>query len=90
MAAFDRSNGDCRVSGELTFTTLGAELLPPSTDGSLTVDLGAVTKADSAAIAWMLACRKTASAKGGTLRFSHVPTRLQDLIRVYGLNELLE
>ncbi len=82
-------DGGFRVAGELTFNTVSGKLPPMAAGKAIEVDLAAVTKADSAGVAWMLGCRRAADANGGTVHFRHIPPRLQDLIRVYGLADLL-
>jgi phospholipid transport system transporter-binding protein len=54
-----------------------------------TVDLEAVSEADSSALAVMLGWQRTAAAKGMQLTFTNVPRGLRSLAELYGLAELL-
>lgn len=54
-----------------------------------TVDLEAVSEADSSALAVMLGWQRTAAASGMQLTFANVPAGLRSLAELYGLAELL-
>jgi len=54
-----------------------------------TIDLGAVTEADSAALAVMLGWLRTAETKGAKIAFANMPAGVRSLAEVYGVAELL-
>lgn len=53
------------------------------------VDFGAVSEADSSALAVMLGWQRTAEARGMQLSFANAPAGLRSLVDLYGLTELL-
>jgi phospholipid transport system transporter-binding protein len=53
------------------------------------IDAGAVTQLDTAALAVLLECARIAAAGGRRLEIVHIPPRLADLARLYGIDELL-
>jgi len=57
--------------------------------GAVQVDGHALQQFDSAALAVLLALRRQALASGGDLQVSHLPQRLADLARLYGVLALL-
>lgn len=78
------------VAGELSFATVTASVPAPTFGAhTLTLDLREVTKADSAGLALLLDWQRRAQAAGGRLVLADAPERLQSLIRVYGLTEIL-
>ncbi|MHB1528128.1 MAG: STAS domain-containing protein [Acidiferrobacteraceae bacterium] len=82
-----------RVIGEITFETAKDLDGFPGRWGDLQqvdVDFSEAEEIDSAAAALMLDWVNIARASGRALRFTGVPARLQDLIRVYGLTPLLD
>ena len=54
------------------------------------VDAAAVRQVDSAALAVLLACKRSAQAKRLAFEVSNMPPRLRDLADLYGVQELLE
>ena len=81
------------VSGPLTFDSVPAIYAASRAwfvgqDG-MTIDLAQVSTADSAGLAllieWLRAARKT----GVPLQFSNIPSQMQELIRVNGLQDTL-
>lgn len=54
-----------------------------------TIDLKAVTEADSSALAVMLGWMRTAQARGGRLQFVNTPPGVRSLADLYGVAELL-
>lgn len=86
-------DGRVTVTGPLTFDTaaaLGRDGLPGGArGGDLHVDLGAVTRADSAGLALLVAWLRDARARGGTIVLESVPDRLAVLVRTNGLAGLL-
>lgn len=78
------------VAGELSFATVTARVAAPAFGAhTLTLDLREVTKADSAGLALLLDWQRRAQAAGGRLVLASAPERLQSLIRVYGLTDIL-
>jgi len=66
---------------------LGGLRAEPS--GSVTVDASSLMQFDSTALAVLLEMRRVAIAAGKTLVLQALPTRLLDLARLYGIDELL-
>jgi phospholipid transport system transporter-binding protein len=58
-------------------------------DGVEVVDFAAVTEVDSAALALALAWLRAAQASGHTLRFANLPPAMENLARLYAVDELL-
>lgn len=85
--------GSARVSGVLALESVPAllrELEPLLARGEVAVlDVGAARSPDSAALAFLFACRRRASAHGHALRISAVPEALTALARLYGVEALL-
>ncbi|HZX33277.1 MAG TPA: STAS domain-containing protein [Rhodocyclaceae bacterium] len=54
-----------------------------------TIDLGAVTEADSAALAVMLGWLRTAEGKGAKIAFANLPAGVRSLADLYGMTELI-
>lgn len=54
-----------------------------------TVDLGAVSEADSSALAVMLGWMRTAQASGVRIAFANMPAGVRSLAELYGVAELL-
>ena len=59
------------------------------TGSSWAVDASALQQFDSAALAVLLACRRTALERGQALQVVGLSTRLQTLARLYGVQTLL-
>jgi phospholipid transport system transporter-binding protein len=53
------------------------------------VDLAALAPADSAALAVVMALRRRAQAEGRTLHVANMPSALQSLAVVYGVDDLV-
>jgi phospholipid transport system transporter-binding protein len=58
--------------------------------GKVLVDLGAVTEADSSALAVMLGLTRSAQAMGSSVQFSNVPAGVISLAGLYGVAELIQ
>ncbi|WP_028450343.1 STAS domain-containing protein [Chitinibacter tainanensis] len=58
--------------------------------GDLTLDLQAVTTLDSSAVALLLEWRRRAQARQRQLSYQGCPAALGQLIRVYGVQDLLQ
>jgi phospholipid transport system transporter-binding protein len=81
------------VSGMLTFDTV-AGLYKSSDrwfagDDEIVVDLGQVTRADSAGLALMVEWLRRAKDAQRRLLFANIPAQMQTLIRVNGLQDAL-
>ncbi|MGE5492386.1 MAG: lipid asymmetry maintenance protein MlaB [Actinomycetota bacterium] len=55
----------------------------------VTIDLGAVSEADSAALAVMLGWLRTAEGTGAKITFANLPAGVRSLADLYGMTELL-
>lgn len=81
-----------KVEGELTFATVNNWLTLSDQwtqgGGPITVDLRAVTKADSAGLALLIEWQRRARNLKRQLVINNLPAKLKDLIRVSGLSEL--
>ena len=86
-------DGRLAVSGDLTFETVstlrerGAELL--GRDGDVTLDLNAVTRADSAGLALMIEWLKQAKRRDSTLQVVNMPEQMLAIARMSKLDEVL-
>lgn len=82
------------LSGELTFAKAlaaleGARAEVTSGQGPLELDLGAVTRVDSAGLALLLELARLARAAGRELRCVRAPEQLRRLAEFFGLSSLL-
>lgn len=90
-----RGDGAFEITGLLTFATV-PELLQQSRawladdHRELAIDLGGVTRADSAGLALMIEWLRLARSRNRRLRFIHIPEQLQNLIRVSGLDGVFD
>ena len=81
------------VSGEVDFTTVPS--LAKESEAlfrdcrAITVDLGAVTRADSAALALLVQWLRNAEAQQQTLTFKNVPKNLMSIAGVSSLDDIL-
>ena len=84
--------GAYRLQGTVTFIDQPSERLwtAPLTavDGLVTVDLRSFDRGDSVALALLLEWERRARLAGHQFQVVHVPPRLQDLMRVYGLAQV--
>jgi len=55
----------------------------------LTIDLGQITQVDSSAVSVLLQWEREALRRNRQIRFENVPQKLQSLIRLYGVSELI-
>ena len=81
-----------RYEGALTLDNAAAvmaaaDALPLPASGR--VDMAALTPADSASLAILMALRRRALAEGRTLRIDNLPAALHSLAIVYGVDELV-
>ncbi|MCC2682779.1 MAG: anti-sigma-factor antagonist [Nitrosospira multiformis] len=87
-----REGGELRVEGSITIDNVvsvvanGVALF----DGEeVTIDLGRVTEADSAAVSLMLEWRREAARHHRQIRFLNMSRNLQSLVQLYGVSELM-
>lgn len=83
-----------KVTGELDFSTVprlyaDAAWIAAGEASNLTIDLGGVTRADSAGLSLLLSWMRRAHASQRLLIFTHVPNQLLNIARVSGVAELL-
>jgi phospholipid transport system transporter-binding protein len=83
-----------RLEGELSFaraTTLLDSLRAQLAGGAgpLDVDLGAVTRVDSAGLALLLELSRLARARGREVRFAKAPEQVRRLAEFFGVAQLL-
>ena len=87
-----REGGELSVEGSITIDNVvsvvanGVALF----DGEdVTIDLGGVTEADSAAVSLLLEWRREAARRRLQIRFLNTPQNLQSLMQLYGVSELM-
>jgi ABC-type transporter Mla MlaB component len=68
----------------------GAEDHGPGAEGDRVIDLSAVTRCDSSAVAALIAWRRAAAARGASLEIVGGPRALSSLAVVYGVDELVQ
>jgi len=90
----DRGAGRCTLSGALTLETVPwvwQELTAGGLrDAAVEADLTAVTDADSAGLALLIAWSASSRAAGGQLHFTGMPARLVALAQLTDAGALLE
>lgn len=88
-----RGEGEVAVTGLLGFATVTALLEPLEAllpgQGSLRVDLGGVTHADSAGLALLVHWLRLARRRGLSLEFHQAPAQLMDMARLSRLDRIL-
>ena len=85
-------NGRWAISGELDFASvpeLWAQLVPRLDGSDWVLDLGAVSRSNSAALALLLEAQATTRQAGGRMRVEGLPDSLVQLGQVSGLASLL-
>jgi phospholipid transport system transporter-binding protein len=91
-ASIEFSDGRVRVSGPLTLTTVEPILRDASRRldaPEISVDLSAVTDADSSAVGLLLAWVRAGAASGHRVRFENLPPNLKSLISLYDVGEFI-
>ena len=73
-----------------TLASLRAAVGAPGEGAVVTVQAGALRHFDSSAVAVLLELRRELQRQGRSLQVQDWPPRLQDLVRVYGVQELLQ
>ena len=87
-----REGGELSVEGAVTIDTVvemvarGAALFNHENQ---VVDLGGVTELDSSAISMLLEWQREAKRHGRQMRFTNTPPKLQSLVRLYGVADLV-
>ena len=89
-----QSEGHWSLSGTLDFATVPG-LLPyvaalAQGRGTAELDLGDVTRADSAGLALLIECKRIAARAGRELRLVNLPVQLDSIARVSGLAQILD
>lgn len=93
-ARIERDGELFRLSGELTMQTVpalwqqAAAQLPPAGQAMI-VDLDAVERCDSAALALLVEWMRAAGARGVEVGFRNLPRQLRDIARLTGLEDML-
>lgn len=87
--------GQVSLSGQLTFDSVTdlqgrEEALLAGADDRLEVDLGQVSRSDSAGLALLVAWVRSARKMGKAITFLNVPQQLRAIAAVSGLEALLE
>lgn len=85
------SAANSTLAGELTLKRM-PELLPQAATlaAAGTLDLSAVTRADSAGVAFLLELTRRAQLRGGSVRFAAAPPQLRQLTDFFGLTSALQ
>lgn len=85
--------GTFELRGPVTFATAGSLLAAGAArfngQGSVTVNLGKVTRADSAGLALLLEWLRLGRAAGRPVHFTHLPEKLRAIARLSGVETLL-
>lgn len=89
-----RRDDAIEVTGPLTFETVPRVLADSapwfaSAPGDIRVDLGAVTRADSAGLALLVEWLRLAREAGRELRLANAPAQLRSIVRVNNLSAAL-
>jgi phospholipid transport system transporter-binding protein len=85
-------DNQCRLQGALTVDNAASllnELKPHLERGIQTLDLSAVEKVDSAALALIFSSLRQSRAAGHELRLAGLPANILTLAELYGVAELL-
>lgn len=89
-------NSDCmQVTGEIDFASVialeseGAAWLQNQAPVNCRVNLGAVSRSNSAGTALLISWQRTAAASGKNLRIEQVPQSLQALLHLGGLDNVI-
>jgi phospholipid transport system transporter-binding protein len=78
------------LTGELTLKRMPALLQQAGTLATAgTLDLSAITRADSAGVAFLLELTRRAQQRGSSLRFAAAPPQLRQLTDFFGLTSAL-
>ena len=89
-----RERGELSVEGPATIDTVvglvarGASLSLFNRDNQV-VDLGSITEVDSSAVSMLLEWQRQANRHGSRVLFTNMPKKLQSLVRLYGVDNLV-
>ena len=88
------TEGDFLVRGEMTFATASqglkhAAALLKGSARSVRFDLAGISRADSSGVGLMIEWLRVARSSGCQLRYSNIPTSLEAMIRVGGVEGML-
>jgi phospholipid transport system transporter-binding protein len=84
------TEGDFLVRGEMTFATASQGLKRAAGSGrSVRFDLAGISRADSSGVGLMIEWLLVARSSGCQLRYSNIPTSLEAMIRVGGVEGML-
>ena len=87
------SGGGLRICGPLRFdsvATLREAGIRLIRDGARVVDLGAVERADSSALALLMEWERAAAGVGGSLKFVSVPEQLRQIASLSEMDQVLD
>ena len=73
---------------QVTLATLN-QAIAAAPAGTIAVDAAALTQIDSSALAVLLACSRQAAMRQSRFEVHNAPSRLVELARLYGVNEVL-
>ena len=88
-----RGEGRYALTGELSFATVpelwrsGGDAL--GKDAAVRLDLGGITRVDSAGIALLIELTRAVRSRGGEIVLEHAPPQLMAIAKVSGLGEVL-
>lgn len=95
LPSIERADGNHFViTGELNMQTVpelatSAHALLTGIAGDVSVDLGRVSRADSAGVALLIDLQRQARRQQCTIRFQHLPEQLEQILRLSELHEIL-
>ncbi|MCW9025219.1 MAG: STAS domain-containing protein [Gammaproteobacteria bacterium] len=89
------NGGTLQVSGELNLKTVPDALsqfesLPVTSAESVLIDLGGVTRSDSAGVALLIEYIRQLRLADVPVTVSHLPAQMQEMAQLSGLDQLLE
>ncbi|MBK7613360.1 MAG: STAS domain-containing protein [Burkholderiales bacterium] len=74
---------------KVTLATLASAIAAAPAGSTISVDASALTYIDSSALAVLLECRRQSEARRCPFEVHHVPLRLAELARLYGVQDVL-
>ena len=87
-----REGGELRVEGAVTIDNVVATVARGTalfSQESQVVDLGGVTEVDSSAVSMLLEWQRETGRRRRQIYFANMPPKLQNLVRLYGVAELV-
>lgn len=84
----DRQGNLCRLAGDVTIDSISAllkEIRPLIRDGVDTLECGGIGNVDSAALGFLLACKREARVRRQQLIITGLPSSLLGLASLYGI-----